>query len=202
MVLHPATRILIFLIVAISLQWMPVAELSVLTAMLALLLAQSRTREVITLIRRARFLLLSLVLIYAFATPGESVLPSLGAFSPTAEGLQSGALQVWRLTFLLASLALLMARTPRQELLAGLYVLLLPGKVVGINAERIAVRLWLTLQYAEAAAGAAPWRQDFRHALEPAGDAPSAVTLQVARFSWLDAVALAASLSLAMWMLS
>lgn len=202
MVLHPATRILIFLIVAISLQWMHVVELSALTAALGLLLAQSRTREVITLLRRARFLLFSLLSIYAFATPGESLLPSLGTFSPTAEGLQSGALQVWRLTLLLVSLALLMASTPRQQLLAGLYVLLLPGKVIGINAERIAVRLWLTLQYAEAVAGAAPWRQDFRHALEPAGDAPSVVTLQVARFTWLDAVALAASLSLAMWMLS
>jgi energy-coupling factor transport system permease protein len=201
-VLHPATRILIFLIVAVALQWLHAAELLALTAALAMLLAQLRARELAILLRRARFLLLSLLSIYAFATPGESLLPSLGAFSPTAEGLRSGALQVWKLTLLLASLALLMATTPRQRLLAGLYVLLLPGKVLGVNAERIAVRLWLTLHYAEAAAGVAPWRQDFRRALEPGSDAPSVVTLQTARFTWVDAAALAASLSLAALMLS
>jgi len=201
-VLHPATRILIFLIVAVALQWLQAAALAALSLALAMLLALLRSRELGILIRRARFLLISLVCIYALATPGESLLPSLGALSPTVEGLQSGALQVWRLTLLLASLALLMATTPRQRLLAGLYILLLPGKALGINAERIAVRLWLTLQYAEAAGGVAPWRRDFRQALEPGNDAPSVVTLQSARFTWIDAAALAAFFCLAAAMLS
>ena len=41
----------------------------------------------IQLLRRTRWIMLSLLLIYAYTTPGQPLLGSLGAFSPTREGL-------------------------------------------------------------------------------------------------------------------
>jgi energy-coupling factor transport system permease protein len=203
-VLHPATRILLFVICAVTLQWLHHAALTGLTAALLVLLVQLRVREFAVLMRRARFLLFSLVIIYALATPGEILLPFLGPMSPTLEGLQSGALQAWRLAVLLAALALLLGTTARGKLLAGLYALLKPFRVFGVDAERIAVRLWLTLHYAEGAArpkGAA-WLPSLHRALEPGPAAASVVTLEAARLGWLDVVALLASLGIALGMLA
>jgi len=203
-VLHPATRILLFVICAVTLQWLHHAALAGLSAALIVLLAQSRGREFVVLMRRARFLLFSLLAIYAFATPGESFIPAWGAMSPTLEGVQSGALQAWRLAVLLAALGLLLGTTTREKLLAGLYVLLRPFKVLGVDAERIAVRLWLTLHYAEGAARpkGSTWLPSLRQALEPASAVASVVTLEAARLGWPDVVALLASLGLAVGMVA
>lgn len=204
MVLHPATRILLFVICAVALQWLHHAALTGLSAALIVLLARLRVREFAVLMRRARFLLFSLATIYAFATPGENFLPAWGAMSPTVEGIQSGALQAWRLAVLLAALALLLGTTTREKLLAGLYVLLRPFKFLGVDAERIAVRLWLTLHYAEGAArpkGAA-WLPSMRQALEPGPVAASVVTLEAARLGWPDVVTLLAALGLAVGMVA
>jgi len=202
--LHPATRILLFAICAVTLQWLHHAALTGLTAALIVLLAQLRVREFVVLMRRARFLLFSLLAIYSFATLGENVIPAWGAMSPTVEGVQSGALQAWRLAVLLAALALLLGTTTREKLLAGLYALLRPFKFLGVDAERIAVRLWLTLHYAEGAArpkGAA-WLPRLRQALEPGPAAASVVTLEASRLGWLDVVALLASLGIAVGMVA
>ena len=204
MVLHPATKILLFVICAVTLQWLHHAALAGLTAALLVLLAQLRVREFAVLMRRARFLLFSLATIYAFATPGENFMPAWGAMSPTVEGIQSGALQAWRLAVLLAALALLLGTATREKLLAGLYALLCPFKFLGVDAERIAVRLWLTLHYAEGAArpkGAA-WLPSMRQALEPSPAAASVVTLEASPLGWPDVVALLAALGLAVGMVA
>jgi energy-coupling factor transport system permease protein len=203
-VLHPATKILLFVICAVTLQWLHHAALAGLTAALMVLLVHLRVREFAVLMRRARFLQFSLVIIYALATPGEILLPFLGPMSPTLEGLESGALQAWRLAVLLATLALLLGTTTREKLLAGLYVLLRRFKFLGVDAERIAVRLWLTLHYAEGAArpkGVA-WLPSLHQALEPGPAAASVVTLEVVPLGWLDAAALLASLGLAVGMVA
>jgi energy-coupling factor transporter transmembrane protein EcfT len=202
--LHPATKILLFVVFAAMLQWQHHAALTALTAALIALLAYWRVREFAVLLRRARFLLLSLLTIYAFATPGGNLVPAWGAMSPTLEGVQSGALQAWRLAVLLAALALLLGTTPRERLLAGLYVLLRPFRFFGVDAERIAVRLWLTLHYAEGAPrrkGAA-WLPSLQQALEPGSAAASVVILEGARLGWIDGLALLASLGLVVGMVA
>ena len=145
------------------------------------------------LLRRTRWLLLSLILIYAFATPGSSLLPQWGTYSPTTEGVRSGVMQAWRLVLLLLALALLMASSTRENLLAGLYTLLRPFKIIGANPERAAARLWLTLHYAEqgAAIKRKEWMQTIQHGLEPPAITVAEIHLQVPKFTWLDAFILA-----------
>jgi len=198
MQLHAATKILLWVMLVIIIQLLQAVSLTALSALLLLLAALTRARDLPVLIRRTRWLLLSLLSIYGFATPGEANFPGLGALSPTAEGLHAGAMQAWRLMLLLAGLSVLSATTSREDLLNGIYLLLRPFKRIGADPERIALRLWLTLHYAEQVSRlgmSGGWR------ILPAGverlaTAASEVTLGMATFRWLDLAALMVELVL------
>lgn len=140
-----------------------------------------------------------MLVIYAFATPGMYVFPQAGSFSPTMEGLRAGALQIWRLIVLLAALALLLRTTDMQSLLSGLYVLMKPLKPIGVNAERVAVRLWLTLRYAEMSRRSVEektWIDRVRDQLEPGTEIAETLRLEMRPFIWSDWLVLALALGL------
>lgn len=205
LLIHPATKILLWLGFALAVQWLEYTGLSLVSvfAVLSLLLV-SGLAEALSMLRRARWLLLSLLMVYAFATPGDLLFPVLGTFSPTLQGLHGGALQAWRLALLLLALSLLLHSCPRETLLSGLYVLMRPFRVIGLNPERVAVRLWLTLHYArqQSRQKMQAWRDELRTALDPAPDAALHVALELPAFGWRDAMALAAGtliLGAALW---
>jgi len=146
---HPAVLILLWVCLVISIQSLQATKLLLADLpLLAVSYALSATR-LITLLRRTRWIMLSLLLIYAYATPGAAVWASLAQFSPTHEGLINGLLQLCRLVCTLASLAILLSLLPQQQLICGLYVLTYPLRYIGLYRERLAVRLALTLQYAD-----------------------------------------------------
>jgi energy-coupling factor transport system permease protein len=58
-------------------------------------------------------------------------------------------MQLGRLCAMLAGLALLLATTGREQLIGGFYLLLRPLRHVGLEPQRFAARLWLTLHYVE-----------------------------------------------------
>jgi energy-coupling factor transport system permease protein len=107
--------------------------------------------KLLQLLRRTKWIMVSLLLIYAYTTPGILLSASLGAFSPSLEGLQDGLTQLMRLMIALAGLAVLLDRLHRHKLIAGLYLLLTPLQWFRLSRERLAVRLALTLHYAEVA---------------------------------------------------
>ncbi len=149
MPLHPATKILLWLSLAVALSWLAVPALILLTFVLApalLLLGWTPFRA---LLRRTRWLLLSLFAVFALTFPGHLLWPGLGSFGPTREGLAAGGQQVWRMALLLAGLAVLHGTCTRSCLVAGLYALIRPLSRIGVRVERIVARLWLTLDYAE-----------------------------------------------------
>lgn len=143
--LHPATRILLWIALAMfSFSAHPIA-LSALSLVLAIFLGLQGWGGFFGLLRRIRWILISLLMIYAFSTPGEPLFPE----GPTLEGLASGAMQAWRIILTVALLAFLQGSTSREKMLSGIYTLLFPLKRFGLEVERIAVRLMLTLHYAE-----------------------------------------------------
>ncbi|MDP2832587.1 MAG: CbiQ family ECF transporter T component [Pseudomonadota bacterium] len=103
----------------------------------------------VQLLWRTRWLLLVLFLGYAYSLPGEPAWSWLGAFSPTQEGLARGGQQALRLLVLLLWLDLLVLRLPTASLMAGVYTLLRPFTRLGLNVERAALRLGLTLRAIE-----------------------------------------------------
>lgn len=135
---------------AISLYGMQLVGLALLSCGIAgLVLVTGSARAVWRGLFRARILLLAMFLIYAFTTPGDSVWLSAGRFGPSLNGIQNGAVQAWRLAIMLASLAIMLASCSREALLSGIFHLIKPLSLFGIDPERIAVRIWLTFYYAE-----------------------------------------------------
>lgn len=192
--LHPTTRILVWMLFAAVASWTaPFALLAL--GIVALLLAPKAPFA--RLFSRSRWLLASLILIFGFATPGEPLAPQLGAFSPTAEGVMEGALHVWRLTFIMASLTLLVTSMAAHELLAGLFVCLRPLRSIGVPAECIAARLWLTLQYAQCSEKPVRWKEWVEHGFETEPPATLPMTLAIPGFRPGDAVFGAAAVMLA-----
>ena len=148
---HPAVLILLWACLTIAMQSLQATALLLAglpLLVVACLLSAMRLR---TLLHRTRWIMLSLLAIYAYATPGEAVWASLAQFSPTHEGLIDGLLQLLRLAFALAGLAILLSLLSQQKLISGLYTLGYPLRYMGLSRERVAVRLALTLQYAESA---------------------------------------------------
>ncbi len=120
--------------------------------LLTLLLGFYRASNALRMLKRLRWLILTMLLVYAFNTPGEYInfgyvnpLP----IAPTYEGLEAGISQAFRLCVVVMALALLLARTNRDFLIGGLYTLFKPLSSFGLDPERFAVRLWLTLYYVE-----------------------------------------------------
>jgi energy-coupling factor transport system permease protein len=196
--LHPASLILIWLAFALCIPWLRFMDLAVISLLATIPLLRRRSAGFRKLLRRTRWLLLSLVLVYAFATPGEAVLPALGGYSPSHEGLLSGGQQALRLITLLATLALLLDVLPRDRILAGLYLLLKPLAHAGVDIDRIAIRVWLTLYYAEHAepGSQADWRERLQAVLEHDEEAGQTVQLDVDNLSRTDYVVLAVILFL------
>lgn len=154
---HPATLLLAWAGLAAVLPLFSLAALSVLLTA-ALLAAASLARiRTLTLVRRARWLLLSIALLFAFATPGVALPGVLGTAGLTADGVHLAGEHVARLLLILASLALLHEHLGTSGLVAGLYWLLAPLHH-GLR-ERVVVRLMLVVEFVESANMRLGWRQ-------------------------------------------
>lgn len=198
--LHPSVKMLAVLGMAVVVQGMPWHMLLIAAAILSVLLLYFHALLFGNILRRARWLLASLLLIYAFTTPGEYLSGLPFEMVPTYEGINSGLQQITRLVLMLAGLSLLLATTNRESMMAGTYLLLRPLRLLGLAPERFAARLWLTLHYAEQTA--MPDRQALRSLLDNFHVSPEPVLgmgkiiIVLPRVNWCDALALLVMLGL------
>jgi energy-coupling factor transporter transmembrane protein EcfT len=154
-----------------------------------------RRRQVMRLLWRSRWLLLIMFAGYGWTLPGQPLGATLAFWMPSREGLILGATQSLRLAGMLAALDLLLLSLPANLLLDGLQVWLralariLPSSLRP-DPERIALRLWLTLQQIEK--GLPPLRGGgFVAAIEQAersSATATTVTLTCTPLRWLDGV--------------
>jgi energy-coupling factor transport system permease protein len=114
-------------------------------ALAALIVAPS---DLNLLVRRSRWLLLTMLVMFGWLTPGTPLPPVPGA---TREGLFLAADYIARLLVALATLALLLKCLDPSRLVVGMRALLAPIELLGFSRDRVAVRLALTLQEVEAA---------------------------------------------------
>jgi len=154
---HPAALLALWAGFAILLQPLAVIGLAIATLVmlpLALYQAGAATRK---LLSRTRWLLLTIVILFAFATPGEKLPGSWGDTGIAWEGIRQGVEHVLRLVLLLAALALLHKRLGNEGIVTGLHWLLAPLAHWRDLRQRIVVRLMLVLDHLE---GPAPgsWR--------------------------------------------
>jgi hypothetical protein len=182
-ILHPASLLLAWVAAAVALQQLPLSGLlfaAVWIVPFAMLLAPLRAWH---MIRRSRWLLLSLALLFAFGTPGR-VLPPIPWL--TIEGLQLAAEHLLRLSLLLLLLALLLQRLQLGRLMSGLFLLLAPLAPLGFDRRKAVARLTLVIDYVESDQ-AKTWRDWLAPAAEPA---PAPVALALTPIGGADYVAM------------
>ena len=186
---HPAAQIVTWCVLVAILQFLKLEILLASAGLIFLFAILASAHKFRQLLRRTRWIMLSLLLVYAYSTPGQPLLETFGMFSPTREGLGDGVLQLTRLLSALAALAILLDRLHRQQLIAGLYTLLAPLKLIGVSRERVAVRLALTLHYAEVAMlreTHTSWQDSLRSLFEPHGETGKHMELTLYRFGIHD----------------
>jgi len=190
--LHPAAGILLWCGWAVAVERAALSPLTILAvaAATAFLFAPVR-QQALRLLRRTRWLLVVLLLTYAYVLPGEPLWPDLGWASPSVDGAQQGALRVVRLVLMLAGLALLLATTARPRLIYGLYVLAKPLTWLGFDRRAFAVRLGLTLDYVEHAPKPVRWLDALRAPL-PSDATPVTYRLPAERWQSRDSAVILA----------
>jgi len=185
---HPAVQILVWCLLVAAMQVLAFGTLLVAAGIVFPLALLVSARKLMQLLRRTRWIMLSLLLIYAYSTPGQPLLDVLGIFGPSREGLSDGVLQLTRLLAALAGLAILLDRLHRQQLIAGLYTLFAPLKLIGVSRERVALRLALTLHYAEVVMlrETQTWQDNLRSLFELHDEAGKQMELTLYRFGIHD----------------
>ena len=189
--MHPFVKILCFVLILLLTNTLRDQWLIALCAGLCLMAVWSNKRNFLRVVRRMRWLFISLLNIYAFTTPGEYIPELLAYASPTYEGCVLGLLQITKLLIALASLSLLFASSSKQDLIAGLYMLLTPLKLFGLNGERFSARLMLTLDYVEEFAVDTNHKMTFNrldaiHMTVNEMPAPQVIDLQLPAFNQSD----------------
>lgn len=185
---HPATLLLAWAAFAFVLSGLSLEALGWLLAPVAVLALWAARKRTLTLLRRTRWLLLSIAALFAFATPGLLVPGPLGGLGMTQDGLALAAEHVSRLLLLLATLALLHERLGTEGFVAGLYWLLAPlSRFRGLR-ERIVVRLMLVVEFVENDRRGS-WKDWLD---EKSDDGPRALPLDVRPAHWRDRVAVMA----------
>ena len=189
--MHPFVKIACFFFLLLLLQYLSASSIAVLCGLICLLAAVLNLPHFSQLIKRMRWLFLSLLLVYAYATPGEYLAFLPLNVAPSFEGLHLGLMQIAKLLIAVASLSALFASTNKSQLMAGLWTLLSPLRLVGLNVERFTVRMLLTLHYVEQITVQPKLKLDFSQLdkLALAPDEPDAtlpLILAQPAFTWFD----------------
>ncbi len=153
--MHPAAALLACLIAIVVIQFLGWLGLALVFPVLLL-----ATRKSISgwwhLLRRMRWLLLSVWLILAYGASGDALYDV--AWLPTHEGVRDATLHVARIGLMLGCLAWLFAFLGNHGLLVALQSLLHPLSRLGLASERFVVRLSLVMQNLQVDLPKGAWR--------------------------------------------
>ena len=189
--MHPFVKIACFFFLLLLLQYLSPSTIAVLCGLICLLAAVLNLPHFSQLIKRMRWLFVSLLLVYGYATPGEYLAFLPLNVAPSYEGLHLGLMQIAKLLIAVASLSALFVSASKSQLMDGLWTLLAPLRLMGLNVERFTVRMLLTLHYVEQIAVQPKLKLDFSQLdkLALAPDEPGAtlpLILAQPAFTWFD----------------
>lgn len=180
--IHPTIRLALWAAVVVFVQTL--GGVSLLFSFVALpFLGRRALQRGGRLIWRARWLLLSLVSVFAWGVAGTP-LWDLG-FAPTQEGVMEGLTHLGRLVLVLIAVATFLEYMSVADLLAATHGFLKPLRRLGLDPDRGVIRLVLVLRAVEAM----PHPRDWRVLIE-ASDSRAGERLEVSaqRFGPIDYV--------------
>ena len=148
--IHPVIRILSFLIFGLCVSFG--SEPQLLLASLAIVLGYASVRfanlaESWMMLKRMRWLFLSIFIVYLWFTPGHRLFPFLQSVSPSVEGLALGFVRVYSLFLIVIGVNLFIRSIEREELIRAILWLLKPFRHIGLPYERLAIRIALTFDF-------------------------------------------------------
>ena len=154
-VLHPATRLVVWLVLLIAVQLLSGRFLA-LVCLLAPVLGVRVMRRGGRLVGRARWLLFSLLAVFAWGTAGEALWNS--GWAPTYEGVMEASKHLGRMLLVLMLVATFLEYMPLADLISATHALLLPFRRFGLDTTRGVVRLMLVLRYVETLPRPRDWK--------------------------------------------
>ncbi len=189
--MHPFVKILSFIMLLLLSNLLSTQMIWLLCILVTVFALKLQFNKFLRVVKRMRWLFISIFIIYAFDTPGEYIHYFSNSYAPTFEGCRLGALQIAKLLIALASINILFATSSKEHLMLGLYLLLSPLKLLGLNIERFTARLFLTLDYVEELAVKEKFKFNFTQldALHSAHDhlhEQRVITLQSPSFNFYD----------------
>src|SRR3569832_1175366 len=130
--MHPVIRLVCFMMLSLALAvggWLHLLLGALVAAVLFARAGAAAWVTIMPMMRRMRWLWLSLVVIFFWFTPGVAVVlvpDAWAAWVPTVEGLALGALRIAALALMVVTAGREMQQQPREQLFAALHWLPAP----------------------------------------------------------------------------
>lgn len=153
--IHPTIRLALWVAIVVSVQALSGTALLLTFAALPMIGGRALRRGG-RLVWRARWLLLSLLVIFSWGVAGTPLWDF--GFAPTEEGVAEGVTHLGRLLLVLMAVATFLEYVSVADLLAATHVLLKPFRYFGLDADRGVVRLMLVLRAVETMPRPRDWR--------------------------------------------
>jgi len=193
--LHPSAAVLLWLAGVLSAQSLDYAG-GVLLLALVFCTAQGVVAVFLRFAKKSRWLLLMLWLVFAYGKPGEALFQL--DWAPTLEGIAEANLHLFRLLLMLASLAWLFARLTREQLMAAIWGLLKPLMKLGMDVERLVVRLSLVIAHLADERPVKDWRRMLIEDNNPA-ERPGSIQISMPSWTFLDSLLVFSAFSCTLW---
>ncbi len=145
--MHPFLNILIYISIVLTMGLLPQWLFWGLCITVFLIALWLDAQGFALRLKKIKWMCLSILFVYAFATPGEYFFNETIQYLPTKEGVILGLGQALKLMVAISSLSILFYKKDVQTLIQGFIILLFPLKLLNINVNNISVRMLLTLQY-------------------------------------------------------
>lgn len=147
--MHPSIRILccvLFITLVSHATWLQLGLYSIVLSALHLSVGSHTLISSFIMIKRLRWLLLSIIMLSLWFTPGEALLNEYEKWSPTKEGLEFGLLRIAILVEIVLAVNIMLLTTSTERLIAALQWLLHPLIWTGITSDKLALRIAMTLE--------------------------------------------------------
>lgn len=147
--MHPVIRVISLIVLGGAMTFSQGSTvLFAASLVLALYAATSTTHlaPACKMLRRMRWLFISIAGFYFWFTPGEPLWSSASHWLPSVEGLQQGGARIGALVTLVLAVNLLLQTTSRDAMVGAVLWLTRPLRRIGFAHERFAVRLTLVFE--------------------------------------------------------
>jgi energy-coupling factor transporter transmembrane protein EcfT len=148
--MHSGLLIVLWLIGVAALQVLHYEALLLAVGICAVTAFGYAPRRSWRLLKRIRFILIAIAVLFGGFTPGEAVFAGWPRVSPSREGIELAIEHGGRVLAVVFCVAMLMEHLPPTRLVGAIYGLLRPFERFGFPADRVAVRILLVLRLVDA----------------------------------------------------